>query len=164
MLRKLLLIGMAAVGGIYITSEEGKQARAALMRKKSSFEPIVKDLMKQLNEVLEGSKQVNSDEVRANINMLVKEAKQTIVEIDFEKTVEVVRDALKVASRKIREAENEMEQAKNPRARISKTQEIKVNKTQEIKTSKTQEIKVDKKSATQELKVKTTSPKKKAGK
>ena len=109
MLKKVLLIAAAAVGGIYLTSEEGKQARTALMKKKSTFEPIVKDLMNQMNEVLEGSKQVNSDEVRANINLLVKEAKQTLVEVDLEKTVEAIRDAIKIASKKIREASDELE-------------------------------------------------------
>lgn len=127
MIRKLLLITAAAIGGIYLTSEEGKQARAALMKKKSTFEPIVKDLLKQVNSILEGSQEINSDEIRANVNLLVKEAKQTIVEIDLEKTVETVREAIKVASAKIREAENEIDKSKQefPK-RIANTQEYEI--------------------------------------
>lgn len=119
MFKKLLLITAAAIGGIYLTSEEGKQARAALMKKKATFEPIVKDLMKQVNEVLEGSKQINSDEIRANVNLLVKEAKATLVEIDLEKTTEAIREAIKVASKKIREAADE----------VDKSEEVKVTQT-----------------------------------
>ncbi len=162
MLRKLLLISVAAIGGIYLTSEEGKQARASLMKKKSTFEPIIKDLLKQVNEVLEGSKQINSDEIRANVNLLVKEAKQAIVEIDLEKTVESVRDAIRVASRKIREAENEFEKDGDQKNRkVDVTQEIKKETKVEKKSKK--ETKVEKKTVAKQVK-ETKKITKKAGK
>lgn len=112
MLKKMFLIAASAVGGIYLTSEEGKNAREVLMKKKSLFQPIVKDLTKEINDVLEGSKELNSKEVKANIESLLDEAKKALVEIDLDKTVETVRDAIKVASKKIREASNEVEKTK----------------------------------------------------
>lgn len=99
----------AAVAGIYLTSEEGKKAREALRKKKSTFEPIIKDLLKQANEVLDGSKKINSEEIRANVELLVNEAKNTLVSIDLEKTVDTIKEAVAVASKKIRTATNEAE-------------------------------------------------------
>lgn len=106
-LKTLFAMAAAAVGGIYLTSEEGKKAREALQKKKSTFEPIIKDLLVQAGEVLEGSKKINSDEVRANVETLVNEAKKTLIDLDLEKAADGIKAAIKVASEKLRVASNE---------------------------------------------------------
>lgn len=106
-LKTLFAMAAAAVGGIYLTSEEGKKAREALQKKKSTFEPIIKDLLVQANNVLEGSKKINSDEVRANVELLVNEAKKTLIDLDLEKAADGIKAAIKVASEKLRVASNE---------------------------------------------------------
>ncbi|MCK5807268.1 MAG: hypothetical protein KAG91_02650, partial [Mycoplasmataceae bacterium] len=111
MFKKLLLITGAAVAGIYLTSEEGKKAREGLLRKKNAFQPIISDLTKRATEALEESKEINSKEVKANIEQLVEEAKKIIVDIDLEKTVEMIKEAIQVASKKIRKAIDETEKA-----------------------------------------------------
>lgn len=108
-LKTWIAMAGAAVAGIYLTSEEGKKAREALKKKKSTFEPIIKDLLKQANEVLDGTKKINSEEIRANVELLVNEAKNTLVSIDLEKTVDTIKDAIQVASKKIRVASNDAE-------------------------------------------------------
>ena len=113
MLKKLLLITGAAIGGIYLTSEEGKKARESLLKRKSAYEPIVRDLIKQSNEVLEGTKTIDSKEVKANIDMLINEAKKSLIELDLDKATETVKDAIRVASKKIRIAVNETEKELN---------------------------------------------------
>lgn len=131
MLKKLLLVAGAAIGGIYLTSDEGKNARNSLLKKKSAFEPIVKDLLKQSNDILEGSKNIDSKEVKANIDLLVTEAKQTLIDLDLDKAAETIKEAIRVASKKIRIAVNETEielkkEAKNTTKKIStKTTTIK---------------------------------------
>lgn len=117
--KTLFAMAAAAVGGIYLTSEEGKKAREALQKKKSTFEPIIKDLLKQANSVLEGSKKINSDEIRANVEVLVNEAKKTLIDLDIEKAADGIRDAIKVASEKIRIATNESK--KKPAAKSKTT-------------------------------------------
>lgn len=97
----------AAVAGIYLTSEEGKKAREAIAKKRSTFEPVIKDLLKQANQVLDGSRKINSSEIRANVEILVNEAKNTLVSIDLEKTIDTIKEAIQVSTRKIREASNE---------------------------------------------------------
>ena len=109
MFKKLLLVAGAAIGGIYLTSKEGKSARETLLKKKSAFEPIIKDLLKQANEILEGSKKIDSKEVKANIDMLAEEARQSLIELDLDKTAETIKDAIRVASKKIRTAIDETE-------------------------------------------------------
>lgn len=131
MLKKLLLVAGAAIGGIYLTSDEGKNARNSLLKKKSAFEPIVKDLLKQSNEILEGSKNIDSKEVKANVDLLVTEAKQTLIDLDLDKAAETIKEAIRVASKKIRIAVNEADvelkkEGKKPTKKIStKTTTIK---------------------------------------
>lgn len=120
MIKKLLLILGAAVGGIYLTSEEGKKAREAIRRKKSTFSPIIKDLLKQANNVLDGSQKINSTEIKANIEKLISDAKKTLSEIDLEKTIEYIKDAIKVASKKISDAANESNSRKVKKVEIKK--------------------------------------------
>ena len=109
MLKKLLLITGAAIAGIYLTSEEGKKAREGLLKKKNAFQPIISDLTKRAVDALEESKEINSKEVKANIELLIEEARQVILDIDLDKTVEMVQDAIRVASKKIRKAVEETE-------------------------------------------------------
>ena len=124
MIKKLFLVAASAVGGIYLTSEEGKNAREALLKKKSVFSPVLKDLTNELNAALEGSKQLNSKEVKANVDKLISEAKVILLELDVDKATDTIREAIKVASKKIREASNEIEKS-------SKTKKVtkKPNKT-----------------------------------
>ena len=153
MLKKLIMIAGAAIGGIYLTSEEGKNARATLLKKKSTFEPIVKDLLKQANEVLEGSKSINSKEVKANIDLLVDEAKNTLVELDLDKAADTIKEAIKVSSKKIRIALNEAESqvlkeskgtktTKKVTAKKTTTKKTRTKKTTSKTNENTQKIKV----------------------
>ncbi len=112
---KLALIAFAFIGGIYITSEEGKQVRQVLEKKKSIFKPIINDLLDQANKVLKGSQTIKSSQICANIERLVTEAKSTIVEIDLEKTIDTIKEAISVCSRKLREAFNELEKTQHPK-------------------------------------------------
>lgn len=109
MLKKLLFIAASAVGGIYLTSDEGKNVRKALLEKKSTFKPIIDDLLKQANEVLEGTKDLESEELKLNLDKLVNEAKVSLIELDLDKTMETIKDAIKVASKQIRKASAETE-------------------------------------------------------
>ncbi|NQZ66131.1 MAG: hypothetical protein HRT99_02855 [Mycoplasmatales bacterium] len=107
MIKKILLIAGAAIGGIYLTSEEGKDARKNILKKKSFYEPIIRELLDQANEILEGKKYINSKEVKANIDLLVYDAKKTLIDLDLDKTVDTIKEAIRVASKKIRIAMNE---------------------------------------------------------
>lgn len=119
---KIILFAAAFVGGIYITSEEGKQVRQVLEKKKSTFKPIINDLLEQANKVLKGSQSIKSSQIRANIDRLVTEAKTTLVEIDLEKTIDKIKEAVRVASKKIREAFNEVEKNQQPKKVKNKVQ------------------------------------------
>lgn len=119
-MKKVFLIAAAFIGGIYITSEEGKQVRQVLEKKKSTFKPIIDDLLQQSNKVIKGSQTIRSGEIRANIERLISEAKKTLVEIDLEKTIDTIKQAISVASKKIRIAFGEVE--KNEHPKVSKTQ------------------------------------------
>ncbi|WP_127942891.1 hypothetical protein [Mycoplasma sp. ATU-Cv-703] len=117
----LFWIAAAVIGGIYVTSEEGKQVRRVLEKKKSAFKPIVDDLLRQANEILQGSQEVNSSQVRANVDKLVKQAKLTLSEIDLEKTIDTIKESIRVATKKIRQAFNEVEKGKPHRSEHFKT-------------------------------------------
>lgn len=111
-IRSIFWMAAAAVAGIYLTSEEGKKARQALQKKKSAIGPIVKDLVKQANEVLEGSKQLDSDAIKLNVNKLVNEAKSILINLDLDKAIKTSKEAIKVATKKINEASNDITKAK----------------------------------------------------
>lgn len=106
-LKTMLAMTAAAIGGIYLTSDEGKKARDALRKKKSAFEPIVRKLLKQANEVLEGTQKLDSKEIKINIQKLIGQAKKELLNINLDKTTETAKEAIRVASKKIREAANE---------------------------------------------------------
>lgn len=137
-IKTILLIAAAAVGGIYLTSDEGKEARKVLQKRKSTFKPIIEDLLKQANDVLHGTKEVNSPEVRKGIEALVNEAKDVLMSFDLEKTVDGIRESIIVASRKIRESSDKLDVAKNDSTKtkssnkISKTAETKIKDTIEL--------------------------------
>ena len=133
MLKKLLLITGSAIAGIYLTSEEGKKAREGLLKKKNAFQPIISDLAKRATEALEESKEINSKEVKANIEQLVEEAKQIIVDIDLDKTVEMIKDAIQVATKKIRKAIEETEKTNQPKTITNKNKQTTIKKAQVTK-------------------------------
>lgn len=133
-LKSLFLMAGAAVAGIYLTSEEGKKARQALQKKKSAIEPIVKDLIKQANEILDGSKQLDSDSLKLSVNKLVNEAKDILINLDLDKTIDVSKEAIKVATRKINEASNDVSKAKRKKTTNGKATPKKITtKTKAIK-------------------------------
>ncbi|RTZ69220.1 MAG: hypothetical protein DSZ21_00260 [Tenericutes bacterium] len=103
----LLAMAAAAVGGIYLTSDEGAKARKSLLEKKNALKPVIDDLKKQSIEVLEGTKKIDSDEIRANVQTLVEEARKVLLEFDVDKTIETSQKAIQLAQRKIREASEE---------------------------------------------------------
>lgn len=105
---KWILIAAAFVGGVYIASEEGKQIRKALEKKKSAFKPIINDLLEQAGKVLKGAESIKSSEIRSNIEKLISEAKSSLTQINLELTMEAIKDAIKMASHKIREAFSEV--------------------------------------------------------
>lgn len=130
MFKKIFLIASAAIGGIYLTSDEGKHARETLLKKKSAFEPIIKDLIEKANEVLEGNEKIDSEEVKANIDKIVVEAKQSLLELDLDQTMETIKEAIRVASKKIRLSMNEAEQE------ISHSKIVNKDKTRRPKSKK----------------------------
>jgi len=134
-IKTILLMGVAAVGGIYLTSDEGKDARKALQKKKSILLPVVKDLLKEANEILDGSKEIKSDEIRANIEKIVKEVKLSLVNLDLEKAVETSKKAIRVASLKLNDVSNKSNKSLKTTTK-SKTKTI-ASKTKTTKTTKT---------------------------
>ena len=111
-IKSLFLAFASVVAGIYLTSPEGKKAREGFRKKKSTFEPVIKDLLKQAQLILDGAKEISSVELRQNIRSLTNSAKNQLLKIDLEKSLETIQEAIKVASKKIRKAFNE---TKNPK-------------------------------------------------
>ena len=123
-LRSLLLLVGSAIAGIYLTSEEGENVRRNLLKRRKVFQPIIKDILKQANEVLEGSKDLNSTEIRANIEKAVEEVKASIRKIDLEKAIQVSREAIKVAYKKINDVSNDMNKQKQLEIKNAKRSSI----------------------------------------
>ena len=121
MIRKALLIAASAVAGIYLTSDEGKNARKALQKKKVALEPIIKDLIKQANAILDGTGELNSEQIRANVDLLVNETKKSLIDLDLDKTSETIKDAIRVASRKLSDASNDVEKVKRAETKMKKS-------------------------------------------
>lgn len=118
MIKKLMLMAGAAVAGIYLVSDEGKNARKALLKKKSSLEPIVKDLIAQANSVLDGSDSLDSDQIRANINSIVEEIKASLFELDLEKVTATIKEAVKVSARQLTSLENDVFKVKRAESKL----------------------------------------------
>lgn len=127
-LKSIFLTIAAAIGGIYLTSEEGKRARDALQKKKSTFDPIIKSLVSESTKLLEGSSKISSEEARANISLLASQAKKILLDIDLEKTLDSVQEAIQVASKKIRKAYNETTRATSGKASAAKKKTKKTQK------------------------------------
>ncbi|WKX02691.1 hypothetical protein [Candidatus Mycoplasma mahonii] len=111
-IKTIILMGVAAVAGIYLTSEEGKNARKSLQKKKSVLLPVVRELLNEVNSMLEGSKEIKSDEIRANIEKIVSEIKLSLINLDLEKAFETSKKAIKVASAKLNDTSNVIDRAK----------------------------------------------------
>jgi len=139
----LLAMAAAAVGGIYLTSDEGAKARKALHEKKNALKPVIEDLKKQTLEILEGTKEIDSDEIRVNIKLLIKEARKVLLEFDVDKTIESSKKAIQVAQRKIREANAEANKALVAKKTTKKqtTKKVDNKKVSSKKQTKTSTIK-----------------------
>ena len=124
MIKKALLIAASAVAGIYLTSDEGKNARKALQKKKIALEPIIKDLIKQANSILDGTGELNSEQMRANVDLLVTETKKSLIELDLDKTSETIKEAIKVASNKLSNTSNDVEKVKRAQTKLKKSPKI----------------------------------------
>ena len=119
-IRSILMMVGSAIAGIYLTSEEGELARKNLQKRRKVFQPIIKDIIKQANDVLDGSKDLNSTEIRANIEKVVQEVRESIKKIDLEKAIQTSREAIKVAYKKINDISNEMNKQKQFELRNTK--------------------------------------------
>lgn len=137
MLKSLLLISVAVVGGIYLTSDEGKDARKAIKKRTANFDPIIKELKDQVRQVLDDAQDVDSDALRANISKLGVEAKKVLLKINTDSAAEEVSKAIKVASKKIRLAMNNIEDAPKKRKSQSKTRTITIKRSPQSKTRTT---------------------------
>jgi len=142
----LLAMAAAAVGGIYLTSDEGAKARKALLEKKNALKPVIEDLKKQTIDILEGTKKIDSDEIRVNVEVLLKEARKILLDFDVDKTIEATKNAIQVAQKKIREAN-----AQTMKAIENKKKKIK-SSSRKLSTSKTTTLKAIPKSKTETLK------------
>lgn len=134
-IKTILLMGAAAVAGIYLTSEEGKAARKSLQKKKTIILPAIKELISEANQVLEGSKEINSDEIRANIEKIISEVKLSLSNLDLEKSIDISKKAIRVASNKINDVSNEVDKAKRTSVK-SKTKRKQTVKKIAVKTTK----------------------------
>ena len=121
MIRKAILIAASAVAGIYLTSDEGKNARKALQKKKIALEPIIKDLIKQANAILDGTGELNSEQLRSNVDLLVNETKKSLIDLDLDKASETIKDAIRVASTKLSDASNDVEKVKRAQDKLKKS-------------------------------------------
>ena len=121
MIKKAILIAASAVVGIYLTSDEGKNARKALQKKKIALEPIIKDLIKQANAILDGTEELNSEQMRANVDLLVNETKKSLINLDLDKASETIKDAIRVASTKLSDTSNDVEKVKRAQSKFKKT-------------------------------------------
>ena len=141
MIKKALLIAASAVAGIYLTSDEGKNARKALQKKKIALEPIIKDLIKQANAILDGTGELNSEQMRANVDLLVGETKKSLLELDLDKTSETIKDAIRVASNKLSDASNDVEKVKRAQGKSKKSPKVSKQQIEKVNDKLEQEVK-----------------------
>ena len=134
-IKTILLMGAAAVAGIYLTSEEGKAARKSIQKKKTVLMPAIKELINEANLVLEGSREIKSDEIKANIQKIINEVKISLSNLDIEKALETSKKAIKVASIKINDVSNQVDKAKKTTTK-SKAKTKPVAKTKQIGKAK----------------------------
>ena len=136
-LKTIFLMGAAAVAGIYLTSEEGKAARKSIQKKKTVLMPAIKELINEANLILEGSKEIKSDEIKANIQKIINEVKISLSNLDIEKAFETSKKAIKVASNKINDVSNQVDKAKKTTTK-SKAKRKPATKTKQVvkKTTK----------------------------
>ena len=138
-LKTILLMGAAAVGGIYLTSEEGKAARKSIQKKKTVLMPAIKELITEANLILEGSKEIKSDEVKANIQKILNEVKISLSNLDIEKAFETSKKAIKVASNKINDVSNQVDKAKKTTTKSKAKRKTTVKAKQVSKTTNTKQ-------------------------
>ncbi len=108
----LFLIGATAVG-VHLQSEEGEENRKKLKEQMDNLSPIVNDIFKKLEAALTGSESIKSDEIRSNVEMKVNEVKKTIAKVDAKKVGDATEEAIKVASKKIRDIRAQIETAEH---------------------------------------------------
>ena len=118
MIKKILLMAGAAVAGIYLVSDEGKNARKALLKKKSLLEPVIKDLISQSNSVLDGTGELHSDQIRANIDLIVKDVRKTLLNLDLETVTTSIKEAIKVSARQLTSLENDVIKVKRAESKL----------------------------------------------
>ncbi len=107
----LFLIGGTAAG-IHLQSKEGEDSRKKLKKHIDNLTPLVNDVFKQLEAVLNDSENVESDEIRANVEKTVSNVKKTIEKVDASKVGETTEKAIKIASQKIRDLKMQVASAK----------------------------------------------------
>ena len=104
----LFLIGATAVG-VHLQSEEGEKNRKKLKEHVDNLSPIVNDVIKKLEATASRSETIKSDEIRANVEMKVNEVKNSISKVDAKKVGDAAEDAIKAASKKIRDIRTQIE-------------------------------------------------------
>ncbi len=104
----LFLIGATAIG-VHLQSEEGEENRKKLKEQMDNLSPVVNDIFKKLEAALTGAESIKSDEIRTNVEMRVNEVKKTIAKVDAKKVGDATEEAIKVASKKIRDIRTQIE-------------------------------------------------------
>ncbi|CAM9117888.1 hypothetical protein [Mycoplasma todarodis] len=108
----LFLIGATAIG-VHLQSEEGEENRKKLKEQMDNLSPVVNDIFKKLEAALTGAESIKSDEIRTNVEMRVNEVKKQIAKVDAKKVGDATEEAIKVASKKIRDIRTQIETAEH---------------------------------------------------
>lgn len=146
-LRTLLIFGIGVMGGIYLTTKEGEKAQKKIKEYSVSLVPIVKDLLKKADYLLDDLINLKSDELKVNLERKVNKLKEKVSSIKDNDLSSIAKNTIKESTnmlRKIRAEINLSPKMSNKRMKYEKKTVSELRKI--AKTRKIQLQPVDKKS------------------
>ena len=107
-LRTLLVFAVGVVGGIYISTKDKKNTSKKIKEYSPTLKPIINDLIKKSNNLLDDIVNLKSDELKANIQKRVVDLKDKISSIKTDDISNAGKSLIKETTKVLRKIRAEI--------------------------------------------------------
>ena len=107
-LKTLLVFAVGVVGGIYLSTKDSKHSSKKIEVYSPTLKPIIADLLKKSNKLLDDIVNLKSDELKANIEKKVYDLKEKVSSIKVDDVSNAGRRLVKETSNILRQLRAEI--------------------------------------------------------
>ena len=106
--KTLLIFGIGVVGGIYLSTQDGKKTKTKIKEYAFSLKPVIDDLLDKVDDLLKNISEIQYEDVKVNMEQRVDDLKNKIKSINTDSISSVAKIAIKDATKLLRKIREEV--------------------------------------------------------